>query len=524
MKGSRQSWSQASKDLDDNDLYGTFELRADLLVKEGHLVEALEDANVMVRIQSKNPRGYLRLGQILMLLEKYKEAAEIYLRAIKRVSPNEECYKMLLSLEKKARSRHIQNCAPKRDPLTRLPPELLYLIFSQFPLQERIQFSRVSKRWLEYFRHEAKFWNDIQLRLKPTMAIGSETLITYISRSQLPLRLDIAETAVRRPEKLLQHIARNCRIRTTCLLLGQIPNSYQQLLLDTLRELGKPFPNLVRLSIQTDAMDLSLDWCLKNMPALEDLELKSVLHCRSASLSTIDIPEIKLKRIKLLGSNNRQHLKVPVANALSMIKTLELFELHQVTPDFQCLSPIFDNEHLESFGFTAQGTCPLNIAVPRFKSTKIKSLALNKVAIDMRNQRFGGLPLEYLELKWTTLHHGSLGDVLSGLQCTTTLQTLVVHHCSLSWPIATRQLVLPQLVTFQFTEMPAIDKASLRWILDAIRHVKRVNVDHTPLTGPELMQIISLGVTHLRCKENPMSYEFVEWLQSENKGRVKVQF
>lgn len=510
------------KYLTTDDLYNMLDLRADLLVKESHLHEGLEDATSMVRMQPKNPRGYLRLGQIYLLLDKAKEAADTYRQALKRISPTEDCYKMLVNLQKKANRKFQQSLAMRCDPLEKLPRELLYLIFSRLNLEERSKLTLVSKKWRVYILKEPKFWNNIQLRLGKKQRVSSDTLIEFISRSTLPLKLDLLDTTIVRPERLLQYISFNKKVQMNYLALMNSSSLSTQPLMAAIRERNAIFPNLRVLKIPSNALDVDLRWCLQNLPALETLELTATAHCAMHSVEQAELSDSNLKTLKLYGGGAVVCVSASLASQLSSLSSLHSLSLHRVIADFECLDPVFENEQLTEFGFTAFGARALRIVMPEFKSPLLKSLALNNVQIDFSGWR-QKVSLEYLELKWANLLPYSFGDILNRLGCEETLKTLVAHRSHFAWPISSPERVLVNLDTFQFTEMAAVDDQSLSWLLHALRHVKRVNVDSSEFSGPALMKLVRLGITHLRCKECPMSYEFLEWLQ-KGTGQVNVRY
>lgn len=518
----RSGSSSPPADLTSEDLYNVLDLRADLLVKEGHFREGLEDASTMVRMQPNNPRGYLRLGQIYLLLDKAKEASDTYRQALKRISPTESCYPMLLSLQKKANRKMQQSLAMRCDPLDKLPNELLYLVFSSLSLEERSKLTLVSKKWRGYILKEPKFWNNIQLKLGNKKRVSSDTLIDFVSRSTLPLKLDLMDTTISRPERLLQYIGRHRRTQITSIALMNSSALSTLPLMATIRESKAVFPNLTLLKIPSNALDTDLRWCLEKLPSLDTLELTATAHCATPSIESIEMKDSKLKSLKLVGGAGAVCISTPLAHQLSALASLQSINLHRVVGDFECLSPIFLNKNLVEFGFTAYGARALRIIMPDFKSRRLKRLALNNVQIDFSSWR-QKVQLEYLELKWANMLPYSIGDLLDRLGCAESLETLVVHRSHFAWPISSRELVLASLGTFQFTEMAAVDDQSLAWLLRALQHVKRVNVDSSEFSGPALMKLVRLGITHLRCKECPMSYEFLEWLQ-KGTGQVNVRY
>ena len=134
------AWAAYSELAENRDeAYALYDLRADLFVKEGMFHEARNDALIMVSRQPKNPRGYLRLGQVCQFLGLTKEAVKVYQKALARINSDNESYQMLSSLLKRASKKLREQESGRCDPLGVLPREILCEIFRQLPLENLVQ-------------------------------------------------------------------------------------------------------------------------------------------------------------------------------------------------------------------------------------------------------------------------------------------------------------------------------------------------------------------------------------------------
>lgn len=134
--------------------------RAATYEKLNELDLAYKDAASMVKVAPKDARGYLRAGKVLSLQKKYDRAILIYTRALKQVDHNDNRYAMITNMKEAAEKA--SKPPPKHDMMTRLPYDVISLIFSHLSFDRRIQCSAVSKSWRNFAVNWSGMWRDLE--------------------------------------------------------------------------------------------------------------------------------------------------------------------------------------------------------------------------------------------------------------------------------------------------------------------------------------------------------------------------
>lgn len=560
------------------------DLLASLCEKQGFLGRARKYATRMVRLKDRDLRGYLRLGKLLQLTAgKLGEALQIYRRALMKVKPLTFSHKEFLNKQislclQRQRSldvMRLEELSTKRgDPALKLPREVLFLIFSQLSLRERVRCSLVSWHWFHFFDQEPLLWADLTFnssnidQVKPSI-ISSETVQRYCNRSaRVPrLSLDFQSVLVRDPKTMLRNVisAHAPRIQTllfnTSAPVRDIP--VISMVRGALRSVplanpaGFHLPGLREVRISTENLERDIRWCVEMLPNLEiiDVATTSTINSglsRSQSFEAIDESFSPLKprcrhlhTLSLVGLSGTREMSDNLAASLVSIPSLRSVDMHRVVSTFwPALHEAFANPKLVRLGFTADRGCSKDIffPLPKFAGS-LTSLTLNDVALTcmsaapmlpdgsryLGGSRTAMQALTYIEMKRVMLAEFSLPELINSWGCASSLTTLVVHSlvfCGNSlYPSADHLNFekLPRLETLQFTSMRNVTNNFLEWLSNACPSLRKINLDGTSITGPQLVKLL-ISVPNLqvvRCRNIvDMSADTVSWVRSLKNATV----
>lgn len=147
---------------------------------------AIQDASLMIETQPTNSKGYLRLGKMLTLQQRYSSALNIYRRGHKRVDKTDPHYQIILSIEKSMEDtmkKQKQYIKKQRDPIQILPYDVLDAIFSHLLFHRRVVCTQVNKTWRQFLHHWSGMWKDLDFitgSIKHN-AVSKRTLTNYFS-------------------------------------------------------------------------------------------------------------------------------------------------------------------------------------------------------------------------------------------------------------------------------------------------------------------------------------------------------
>lgn len=554
----------------------SLDLLAALSEKQGFLPNARRYARDMIRRSKKDLRGYLRLGRVLQLNPQHlASAVKVYEMALQKVTPLKETHEEFLKRQLEICKTKLAklNSETKSGALSSpqlvsqrvgdfslfLPIELLRLIFCQLSLKERTKCCLVSKNWQEYLYSEPIFWSDLDFSAcavptnKKVSVIQADTLIRYCNRSapvsqtgtQRPLYLDLQGVLVKDASKLLQQLAgsnANAPRLTTFKVNPHDPVNDKPLL-RTLRTSNSEslLHQLRELRISSDSPTHDILWCLQNLPSLEQLDLTITPHSdgsihppSSRHLNFTPVCE-NLTHLAILGSIGQQAISDTFLSELAAIPSLSHIDVHRVVELWwPCLAPALSNPRLKRLGFTSGSVYAkrLQFPMPRFNG-ELEHLTMNDICMnrsiplilpDMtiwRDYRPGAEAthlLRYVELKRTQLDDSTLPQLLHIWGCSEHLEVLVVH--STAEPDSDNQYnddVFPKLQTLQYTSMKALTDARLQWMVKAFPNVQKVNFDETPMTGPQLVRILTTfkSLRAIRCSNvMGISPDTVSWTRT----------
>ncbi|KAI5927118.1 hypothetical protein F4810DRAFT_652397 [Camillea tinctor] len=115
--------------------------------KEGRLEQVLHDAETMIGLSPRDPRGYLRLGKVLRLKGTLRQAYYVYDRGgqlVKEKNPTHPLLQILQELSIKTKG------LIKYDPICTFPLELVIMIFRYIDFRSLCRSRCVSTTWRDY--------------------------------------------------------------------------------------------------------------------------------------------------------------------------------------------------------------------------------------------------------------------------------------------------------------------------------------------------------------------------------------
>ncbi|KAK6338975.1 hypothetical protein TWF696_009771 [Orbilia brochopaga] len=168
--------------------------RAAAYEKTGQPKLALKDAKAMMAYEKTNPKGYLRAGKVLHLMDKPDVAIDIYKLGLKHVAATDPNVNLLQGILDKAVAKQtaveqaaVAVAARNRfDPMQVLPLELVELILKQLPFRTVVAVQRVSRVWHSVISGNARFWTTLDFT-GARKAVGKAALKKYISQSKYAL-------------------------------------------------------------------------------------------------------------------------------------------------------------------------------------------------------------------------------------------------------------------------------------------------------------------------------------------------
>ncbi|KAI1851125.1 hypothetical protein JX266_003790 [Neoarthrinium moseri] len=169
-------------------------------VKAKDYKRGLVYAQNLVYLAPRDPRGYLRLGQVLRLVDRHRTALGVYQQGIVLVAKAKPDHPGLKTLQDQAEI--VRKLVSQVDPIETLPAELINLVFSHLSTRELCRFLRVSKSWKAFLESSAAkpLWlsqhYDVKSRFfkKPKPQTTQKYLVTYPGGQLKHLVLDQLDT------------------------------------------------------------------------------------------------------------------------------------------------------------------------------------------------------------------------------------------------------------------------------------------------------------------------------------------
>ncbi|PYI36756.1 RNI-like protein [Aspergillus indologenus CBS 114.80] len=186
------------------DVMSILDNRAATYIKLAQYDRALTDSRNMVRKDTKDGRGILRYGQVLLLTGDRAKALKAYGYGLKSLSSDNPRRKLVLQMYCKVRDA----AAVKRlDPFSVLPLEVAMMVLRHLTFREIVICTRVSKGWQQFLSLQ-----DLWMRLDLSEArrkATSRSIRTYIQRSRAMLtHAMVTNIATTSHGKVLEYLSR----------------------------------------------------------------------------------------------------------------------------------------------------------------------------------------------------------------------------------------------------------------------------------------------------------------------------
>ncbi|KAK9325943.1 hypothetical protein V1517DRAFT_313079 [Lipomyces orientalis] len=146
-------------------------MRCNCYLEVQNLESALADAKTIIKLDRTSSVGYLLTGKIYQLLNNHVEAANIYATGLRVVSEIQHS---------RAQSGH----GGVRDPLQKLPPEVVELIFGYMPFRQVVQLQRVCTSWKVLIERCPSLWSSLDFRTCKRESVTPEILQSCLSKSR----------------------------------------------------------------------------------------------------------------------------------------------------------------------------------------------------------------------------------------------------------------------------------------------------------------------------------------------------
>ncbi|ORX59417.1 RNI-like protein [Hesseltinella vesiculosa] len=347
-----------------------------LLQRLGMSNEALDEADAMMTLAPTDARGYLRAGQVLMVLEKPVEALRVFRTALEKVPTSDRRYGLL--------QIYRQRCLPQPPSFVNLLPyEVTRNIFALLPLTGLVPCTRVCRAWRQFIIHCPDLWRSIDLRDSPIQKrFPRNALAQCVDRSIDPngtrangLRElwvgnkmsmhDVVDVLVSKECKdlsvlymsdsdLTGRVWLRMQLKQLCLNLEHLFLSHTDISIVDLMVTGETLPNLTQLVLDGCAFGYAFSKNIKpfDLSGAENVEPSQYTNKQALTQA----PFAKLRILGLSSVNDMSiyalvwvlcrcpHLTMLRTLATRLKLTLVVLAMAQYCPDISCLeySPLRD--------------------------------------------------------------------------------------------------------------------------------------------------------------------------------------
>ncbi|PWY79233.1 F-box domain protein [Aspergillus heteromorphus CBS 117.55] len=250
------------------DVMSILDNRAATYIKLTQYERALNDTRQMIRRDTKDGRGVLRYGQVLLLKGDRDKALKAYGYGLKTLPPDHPRRKIILQMYTKVKER----ASVKRlDPFDMLPVELALMVLQHFTFRELAILLRVSKGWLHLLSMP-----DLWMRLDFTEArrkVTWRSVRASIQRSRAMLTHAVmTNTAISNIDRVLETLSR-------CPKLGHM-------------EIRDPLQGSARLKtlIVDQGTPVSQEIIAKLLTSLPNLERIEIYNAQPSYESSVNWP------------------------------------------------------------------------------------------------------------------------------------------------------------------------------------------------------------------------------------------
>lgn len=490
-------------------LFEFLELQALLLEKLGRLDGAARSAAALIKLNSTDARGYLRAARVCVLAEQPSKAVKFYRMGLINVPKDCSLYPMLRRLERQVCAKARQKCL---DPFSHLPHELLLMVlaFVVESARDLANLTLVSRTWHARVCSEPRLWQTLSFPAK-SRPPSIDTLVKYMRRAQSQACSLELRCPVMHPKKLASELPRST------VALSIVRHEFPASLVYNL-------PFLSTLRICSKQVDKDLVRILASFPQLRLLELRqSGPPLLEATALPSTLPPLEYLRIH--GVSGAPCFTESLVEQIVSIRTLRALYLMHAVHQFAG-EPFLVRNSTTEFGFMSCSYQSLPWGVSELAiSGPLERLILNQIRIaapELPAQM--PVPLRYLELKMTEFEGLALDDVLSRFNCSSTLETLVLHKSVLEPLVSPKALYFPNLKSLELTAgCGLIDNTIATWIVQCMPALVSININDTSSDPYAVAQLVKLCplLKLIRCRGCSMSPETVDWVR---KSGVVIKF
>ncbi|KAJ5180841.1 hypothetical protein N7492_004051 [Penicillium capsulatum] len=362
-------------------LVGLLDNRVAAYLKLRNLDLARRDARRMIKSASDDERGYLRVGQVLIMEGKPGDANKVYEYGLKKLPSQhpKRPYSRLKVLEQALKRNQQRMGLSRKDPFTLLPLEVAMFILQEFSFRELVAISRVCKSWNRFLTSLTDLWMKMDLT-------EARSKITWVSVSSL-----IKKSKARVSHAMIANLT-NPSIPKALELVSRCPRlEHLELWVATNSELiYEKFKGLTRLKTLTLAQDIPISRDLVGklliaLPQLENITMLNVKHGRPQhtppgpqGLPWVSWPQ-SLPNLKSVTFVSGESLRAPnqTTHALQLPGLCEHFEDSHAFPSLQELKLISKPSIYQPLPFPGpQVTDGPNRRFPPLRRLELQGVAL----------------------------------------------------------------------------------------------------------------------------------------------------
>ncbi|KAM0721730.1 hypothetical protein Q7P37_002655 [Cladosporium fusiforme] len=309
------------------------------------LPAALKDAKSAIKLAELDPTGYIRAGNILVKMDRKKNALEICDYALKKVkhvgqgfevkrSNRDTSLRLRLTKPqtlKKLRGELMAELAPTRasDPLEAFPRETAEAVLSHLSFRQLINTSRVSKGWHQFITTSPNLWCHLDLS-----RARSKVRNAFVSRAINVGRAKLCTATLSQLwdfQKCFLAVARSCPLEQLTLLRTGVHSNQIVHTFTRLRHLRR-----LTLGAETQMDDRSMLDVLRTVArTLEEVHLEQrQLASPNAwllALGAVQFSSLQILDISVAGSFG-SHLDTFVQSLDGIMPNLHTLVLHERTP------------------------------------------------------------------------------------------------------------------------------------------------------------------------------------------------
>ncbi|RCI05930.1 hypothetical protein CU098_008854 [Rhizopus stolonifer] len=451
---------------------------------------ALRDASSIISIAPTESRGYLRAGKLLMLQKKYKQAVNVYQRALVKVDPHDSRYAQIKQMKQTAEKRATPSSY--LDFMQVLPYDVVSLIFAHLSFDRRVQCTGVSKAWRQFALNWSGMWRDLDFGHRKVPVTTIKKYLGYATGRHIR-RFAMMDADKNRMRKCLQAL-----IDADCQYLTHLDFVRCDIPLDVflrmLRLTGKHVTTM-----RLDESSLSVAQILQLViPAMPQLAQLSIIGLETGDIRQ-DSMDLNLTHLRLCI-----HDTDTTSWLIKQCKKLTLLDFYTNTVSFADFTHSLartDIPELSEFHFTFG---PVYQVKTQWASLKTSSLAKGLHTFGMYGDpSFTSSLLEFMVQKYhTTLKHLVIADcrmldsrlaqlvVSPGLP---QIQTLKINtYIALEeWDVHTIISSCPTLEDISMSWITGVTDSVMSDLQTVTKKLKRLDISNcNSVTGVGLQKVV----------------------------------